>query len=106
EPGRAAPHQKKRKHPKEKKTPRQNPAAKKPREPRQAKTPPPAPEPPRIKPVLPLPSEPPRFQPKPSVARVIAVVLTAVLEVLDITIVSVAIPHMLGTFGATSDQIT
>ena len=32
--------------------------------------------------------------------------LTAVLEVLDITIVSVAIPHMLGTFGATSDQIT
>ena len=85
---------------------RRKPAAKKPREPRQAKTPPPAPEPPRIKPVLPLPSEPPRFQPKPSVALVIAVVLTAVLEVLDITIVSVAIPHMLGTFGATSDQIT
>ncbi|MGC1179087.1 MAG: hypothetical protein WA884_08690, partial [Methyloceanibacter sp.] len=27
-------------------------------------------------------------------------------EVLDITIVSVAIPHMLGSFGATSDQIT
>ena len=85
---------------------RRKPAAKKPRAPRQAKTPPPAPEPPRIKPVLPLPSEPPRFQPKPSVALVIAVVLTAVLEVLDITIVSVAIPHMLGTFGATSDQIT
>ena len=85
---------------------RRKPAAKKPRAPRQAKTPPPAPEPPRIKPVLPLPSEPPRFQPKPPVALVIAVVLTAVLEVLDITIVSVAIPHMLGTFGATSDQIT
>ena len=33
-------------------------------------------------------------------------VLTAVLEVLDITIVNVAIPHMLGAFGATSDQIT
>ena len=32
--------------------------------------------------------------------------LTAVLEVLDITIVNVAIPHMLGAFGATSDQIT
>src|SRR4029434_10715266 len=43
---------------------------------------------------------------RPSVALVIAVVLTAILEVLDITIVSVAIPHMLGTFGATSDQIT
>ena len=85
---------------------RRKPAAKKPRAPRQAKTPPPAPEPPRIKPVLPLPSEPPRFHPKPSGALVIAVVLTAVLEVLDITIVSVAIPHMLGTFGATSDQIT
>jgi len=35
-----------------------------------------------------------------------AVVLTAVLEVLDITIVNVAIPHMLGAFGATTDQIT
>ena len=37
------------------------------------------------------------------VALVVAVVLTAVLEVLDITIVSVAIPHMLGdlaTIGA------
>jgi len=43
---------------------------------------------------------------RPSIALVIAVVLTAILEVLDITIVSVAIPHMLGTFGATSDQIT
>src|SRR5690349_12333228 len=32
--------------------------------------------------------------------------LTAILEVLDITIVSVAIPHMLGSFGVTSDQIT
>jgi MFS family permease len=43
---------------------------------------------------------------RPSVALVVAVVLTAILEVLDITIVSVAIPHMLGSFGATSDQIT
>jgi len=43
---------------------------------------------------------------RPSVALVVAVVLTAILEVLDITIVSVAIPHMLGAFGATSDQIT
>jgi DHA2 family multidrug resistance protein len=43
---------------------------------------------------------------RPSVALVVAVVLTAILEVLDITIVSVAIPHMLGSFGTTSDQIT
>ncbi|MGZ5849669.1 MAG: MFS transporter, partial [Methyloceanibacter sp.] len=43
---------------------------------------------------------------RPSVALVVAVVLTAILEVLDITIVSVAIPHMIGTFGVTSDQIT
>ena len=85
---------------------RRKPPAKKPRKKRQAVTPPPTPEPPRIREELPLPPEPPRFQPKPSMALVIAVVLTAILEVLDITIVSVAIPHMLGTFGATSDQIT
>src|SRR5262245_63085779 len=42
----------------------------------------------------------------PSIALVVAVVLTAILEVLDITIVTVAMPHMLGAFGATSDQIT
>ena len=53
---------------------------------------------------------PPRIEPQPekgpSIALVVAVVLTAILEVLDITIVSVAMPHMLGAFGATSDQIT
>lgn len=53
---------------------------------------------------------PPRIEPqpekRPSIALVVAVVLTAILEVLDITIVSVAMPHMLGAFGATSDQIT
>ena len=53
---------------------------------------------------------PPRIEPEPekgpSIALVVAVVLTAILEVLDITIVSVAMPHMLGAFGATSDQIT
>ena len=43
---------------------------------------------------------------RPPIPLVIAVVLTAVLEVLDITIVNVAIPHMLGAFGATADQIT
>ncbi|HEC74796.1 MAG TPA: DHA2 family efflux MFS transporter permease subunit [Methylophaga aminisulfidivorans] len=35
---------------------------------------------------------------------VIAVVLTAVLEVLDTTIVNVALPHIQATFGITSDQ--
>ena len=56
------------------------------------------------------PPPPPRIEPehvkRPPVALVVAVVLTAILEVLDITIVSVAMPHMLGAFGATSDQIT
>ena len=96
---------------------RRKPAAKKPRQkrpkeatppepPQRAEVSAPPPEPPIIRPKLPLPPEPPHSQYKPSAALVIAVVLTAVLEVLDITIVSVAIPHMLGTFGATSDQIT
>src|SRR3990170_1461078 len=43
---------------------------------------------------------------RPPIPLVIAVVLTAVLEVLDMTIVNVAIPHMLGAFAATPDQIT
>jgi MFS transporter, DHA2 family, multidrug resistance protein len=99
---------------------RRKPAAKKPRSPSTPERPPEPPrappnpakaqgEPPRTPPAPPRkpPPPPPRTeQPKPSVALVIAVVLTAILEVLDITIVSVAIPHMLGTFGATSDQIT
>jgi MFS transporter, DHA2 family, multidrug resistance protein len=42
---------------------------------------------------------------RPSLALVVAVVLTTILEVLDITIVSVATPHMLGSFSATPDQI-
>jgi DHA2 family multidrug resistance protein len=58
------------------------------------------------------PPEPPRADPpdhhyeRPPIALVIAVVLTAVLEVLDMTIVNVSIPHMMGTFAATPDQIT
>jgi DHA2 family multidrug resistance protein len=55
------------------------------------------------------PTEPPHEAgpaERPPIALVIAVVLTAVLEVLDITIVNVSIPHMLGTFAATPDQIT
>ncbi|MGA9604046.1 MAG: MFS transporter, partial [Methyloceanibacter sp.] len=63
------------------------------------------PPPPPIK-TAPLPPPPPPHQDRPPIPLVIAVVLTAVLEVLDITIVNVAIPHMLGAFGATSDQIT
>lgn len=39
-------------------------------------------------------------------AVVLAVVLTAVLEVLDSTIVNVALPHMKATFGITTDQTT
>ncbi|MEE3069952.1 MAG: hypothetical protein VX378_02525 [Pseudomonadota bacterium] len=35
---------------------------------------------------------------------VIAVVLTAVLEILDSTIVNVALPHIKAAFGITSDQ--
>lgn len=58
----------------------------------------PPPEPPH-------PSEPAPHE-RPPIALVIAVVLTAVLEVLDMTIVNVSIPHMLGTFAATPDQIT
>jgi len=42
----------------------------------------------------------------PPIPLVIAVVMTAVLEVLDITIVNVAIPNLLGAFAATPDQIT
>ncbi|WP_298936315.1 DHA2 family efflux MFS transporter permease subunit [uncultured Ruegeria sp.] len=37
---------------------------------------------------------------------VVAVVLSAVLEVLDSTIVNVALPHIQAAFGATSDQAT
>jgi DHA2 family multidrug resistance protein len=51
------------------------------------------------------PPEPPHPE-RPPIALVIAVVLTAVLEVLDMTIVNVSIPHMIGTFAATPDQIT
>jgi MFS transporter, DHA2 family, multidrug resistance protein len=58
------------------------------------------------------PAEPPRpaaAQPshdRVPIALVIAVVTTAILEVLDMTIVNVSIPHMLGAFAATPDQIT
>ncbi len=43
---------------------------------------------------------------RPPIPLVIAVVLTAVLEVLDMTIVNVSMPNMLGAFAATPDQIT
>jgi MFS transporter, DHA2 family, multidrug resistance protein len=60
-------------------------------------------KPPRIIETAPPPAHHPD---RPPIALVVAVVVTAVLEVLDITIVNVALPHMLGAFGATSDQIT
>ncbi len=37
---------------------------------------------------------------------VIAVMLAAIIEVLDMTIVNVALSPMMGTLGATRDQIT
>ena len=46
------------------------------------------------------------YHERPPIPLVIAVVLTAVLEVLDMTIVNVSIPNMLGAFAATPDQIT
>ena len=62
---------------------------------------------PPVKRQPPPPPPPPRPEfVRPPIPLVIAVVLTAVLEVLDITIVNVAMPHMLGAFGATPDQIT
>src|SRR5665648_960227 len=55
----------------------------------------------------PPPPPPPRpASDRPPSRLFIAVVLTAILEVLDITIVNVEMPHMLGAFGTTADQIT
>lgn len=56
----------------------------------------------------PLPQAPPLAE-GPSATKwpvVLAVVLSAVLEVLDSTIVNVALPHIKTSFGATNDQIT
>ena len=39
-------------------------------------------------------------------AMVGAVMLAMMLEMLDMTVVNVALPHMMGSFGATNDQIT
>jgi DHA2 family multidrug resistance protein len=43
---------------------------------------------------------------KPSVALVVGVMLVATLEVLDVTVVNIALPHIMGSFGATPDQVT
>ena len=43
---------------------------------------------------------------RPNWTVVVAVMLIALLEVLDVTVVNVSLPHMIGTFGATPDQIT
>lgn len=39
-------------------------------------------------------------------AMIAAVMLAMMLEMLDMTVVNVALPHMMGSFGATNDQIT
>src|ERR1700742_1442798 len=39
-------------------------------------------------------------------AMIGAVMLAMMLEMLDMTVVNVALPHMMGAFGATNDQIT
>src|SRR5438094_8560445 len=51
-----------------------------------------------------LPAAPDRYRFKYLIA--ITVSLASVLELLDTSIVNVAIPHMMGTLGATLDQIT
>ncbi|MGE0338195.1 MAG: DHA2 family efflux MFS transporter permease subunit, partial [Gammaproteobacteria bacterium] len=43
---------------------------------------------------------------RPNWPVVFAVMLIALLEVLDVTVVNVSLPHMIGAFGATPDQIT
>ncbi|HUU67410.1 MAG TPA: DHA2 family efflux MFS transporter permease subunit [Methyloceanibacter sp.] len=63
-------------------------------------------KPPKRRDPPPPPAPPHSAFDRPPIPLVIAVVLTAILEVLDITIVNVAMPHMLGAFGATPDQIT
>ena len=43
---------------------------------------------------------------KPPLGLVIGVMLVATLEVLDVTVVNIALPHIMGSFGATPDQVT
>jgi MFS transporter, DHA2 family, multidrug resistance protein len=43
---------------------------------------------------------------KPSIGLVIGVMLVATIETLDITVVNIALPHIMGSFGATPDQVT
>src|SRR5499433_4552458 len=52
---------------------------------------------------LPLPAAPDRYKYRYLIA--ITVSLASVLELLDTSIVNVAIPHMMGSLGATLDQI-
>ena len=44
--------------------------------------------------------------PTPQWSLIVAVMLITLLEVLDLTVVNVSLPHMMGTFGATPDQVT
>jgi DHA2 family multidrug resistance protein len=43
---------------------------------------------------------------KPNIGLVIGVMLVATIETLDITVVNIALPHIMGSFGATPDQVT
>jgi len=54
----------------------------------------------------PVPETPAATASAVRVTIVIAVVLSAVLEVLDSTIINVALPHIKSAFGTTSDQTT
>ncbi len=64
----------------------------------------PAPPPPPPPPTVPAVAEEDPYKHKYLIA--IAVTLAAVLELIDTSIVNVAIPHMMGNLGATIDEIT
>jgi len=59
---------------------------------------------PSLVPAIPTADEEDRYRHKYKIA--IAVTLAAVLELIDTSIVNVAIPHMMGNLGATVDEIT
>ncbi len=40
------------------------------------------------------------------IATVVAVMLAMMLEIIDMTVVNVSLPHIMGSFGATTDQVT
>jgi len=40
------------------------------------------------------------------IAIVVSVMLAMMLEIIDMTVVNVSLPHIMGSFGATTDQVT